>query len=473
MRIIIALLLIATQHAAAQGLVKLSGTITAPLSDSVTITYNDSRLAWFPKEYYAPVDAQGRFAFSFPLPAGSYVQAEIRHGNRLAELLLHAGDSLAMTVNTAHYDSSIHYEGRGAEIQNFVARHTIERGRMNQYTQKMKAAMNNTPANFLSAAAKEKAAETAFLDRSKNRLPAPFVTYWSAYYQYYTWFFMQQYPQMSEIFKKRRYTDTIPLANYSVVKEIPYAFNDEYLQVPSYLLYLTGIFDAKLRAAGLNVPAADTAGVRKLQDSVVALAFEKMSSQSAEYFIAQDLYGRAKYQPLARTRRIFSKFKKRWPVSEYMPLIDKQVALAEHLAPGQPAPDFDIVLADKTVMKLSDLKGKVVYLGFWATDCRQCVGEMITERKTKEILGNKPVAFVYVQMDDDTARASMLIGKYKMTGLFTRAVGSWSSTEAQLYGITGMPAYFLIDTEGKIAIQNPPTPMQSMELMIAISKLVP
>ena len=149
-----------------------------------------------------------------------------------------------------------------------------------------------------------------------------------------------------------------------------------------------------------------------------------------------------------------------------------QIALAERLAPGQPAPDFDIVTPDGRHMKLSDLRGKVVYLGFWATWCRQCVGEMISENKTKEVLKNKGVEFVYVSIDKDTATSFRIMKKYKMSGIFHFAEGGWKATEAALYGVQGMPAYFLIDKEGKIAVQNPPTPMQSTELIVAISKLL-
>jgi hypothetical protein len=42
----------------------------------------------------------------------------------------------------------------------------------------------------------------------------------------------------------------------------------------------------------------------------------------------------------------------------------------------------------------------------------------------------------------------------------------------QLYGVQGLPAYFLIDEEGKFGLQNAPSPMESTQLTLEISKLI-
>lgn len=471
MRSLVAALLVLSNSVLAQDIIHISGKIDNPLSDSVVVSYNDNRIAYYPKEFYAPVNAKGMFTLSLPVPHGIYIQAELKHGNRLAELILAQGDSLVMKVDTKHFDSSIHYTGKGSALQNFVAKHTAERGRQNNYTSRIRLTIDKEPADFLKSIEQEKTQELTFLAANSSGLPKSFINYWTAYYQYYNYFFMQQYPQMHEMARLKRYTDTIPQANYDVLKAMPYAFSDSLLQLPPYLLYLTGVFDVKLRAAGYFPLLSDTMKVRLHDDSVTALAYKMLPDKSAEYFTAQNIYGRAKRQQVERTTQQFTAFKKRWPYSTYMPLVEQQVATAERLAPGQPAPDFDIVTREGKKMKLSDLKGKVVYLGFWASWCRQCVGEMITERKVKDVIKNKPLEFVYVSIDDDTTADNRLINKFKMTGIFHHATGGWQAKEVQLYGVQSMPAYFLIDQDGNLGMQNPPTPMQSTELIVAISKL--
>ncbi len=470
-RLLAVALLMLANNLYAQDRVKLSGKITNALSDSISVSYNNNRIAYYPNEYSAHIDKNGRFSLSFPVPAGIYVQAEIKHGGKVAEVLLYGGDSLVLEVRADHFDSTIHYTGRGGEIQNFIAKHSLAIGRMNQYTIRAKEAINKEPADFLKTLEKEKRTEIEFLNKNKTGLPESFIKYWTAFYQYYNYFFTEQYPQIHEMIRLRRYTDTVPAANYIVTKDLPFAFNDTLLQVPSYLLYLTGIFEVTLKAAGYNYIGKDTIIVREQQDSVNRLAYKTLPDKSAEYFVAQNIYGRARYQRPDRTDAQYREFKLHWPKSEYMYLLNQQVNLARRLAQGQPAPDFDIVTQDGRKMKLSDMRGKVVYLGFWASYCRQCLAEMLREKNVKELIRNKPLEFVYVSIDKDTAGVSMLINKYKMEGIFTNATGEWNSREVGLYGVQGLPAYFLIDEDGNFAVQNAPTPTNPTVLILEIEKL--
>jgi len=152
-------------------------------------------------------------------------------------------------------------------------------------------------------------------------------------------------------------------------------------------------------------------------------------------------------------------------------LIEKQVSFAGKLAPGQPAPDFDIITEDGRKMKLSDLRGKVVYLNFWASWCKQCMGEIIYEKKMKLLTKDKPLEFVYLSIDNDTTIEYGAIKKYGLDGTFTTVTGGWGAKELQQYNVQSLPAYFLIDEDGNFALQNTPSPMHATELTLDIGKL--
>lgn len=312
--------------------------------------------------------------------------------------------------------------------------------------------------------------ELDFLKQHGSSLPASFITYWTSYYRYYNYFFMQQYPQVHELLMKRRYTDTIPEANYAVVKEMPYDFNDSMLQVTPYLLYLTGVFEAKLRAAGYNT-VDGTVTKQRFDDSVYKLGYKLLPPASGEYFIAQNIYGRAKVQDPSIIQPQLAQFKKHWPHSAYLPVLEQQAAIGQRLAKGQPAPDFEMQTLDGKTMKLSDLKDKVVYLHFWAAWCKQCIGEMMNEQKVKALTKGKPVEFLYVSIDGDTAADRSVINRLKLKGTFANVSGGWSAKAAQLYGVQALPAYFLIDSDGLFATQAARTPAQHTELAADIKAL--
>ena len=463
------LLLLATN---AYSVVRLSGTITHPIADSIKISYNDNKLAYYPKEFYALVDKNGYFSIAFPLPSGIYLQAEITHGNHLAEVMLYDGDSLHLSADTRRFDSSIHYNGTGSEVQNFVALHTITRGRLNQYTLRVKNILGKEPEQFYAGIEEERKKEEDFANKSQYKLPPLFKKIWLSHFEYYNYFFLQQYPLMHQMMNLQRYTDTVPPENYTVLKHMPQKFNDDLLQVPSYLLYLTGVFESKLKAAGLGFPSSDTQKARILLDSIIALGYKNLPKQSSEYCIAQGLYARIRVQQLSRTKQELYKFTTSFPSSQYLPFLQKQLDIVERLSPGMPAPDFQTTTLSGITVHLSSLKDTVVYVTFWASWCKQCVGEMrMMERKVKQSFLNKPVRFVYVSLDEDTTLAKQVTNQFKVAGYHTYTSGSWYADVAVKYGIQALPAYFLVDRKGRFALSNPPTPQRPTDLIVAISRL--
>ena len=116
---------------------------------------------------------------------------------------------------------------------------------------------------------------------------------------------------------------------------------------------------------------------------------------------------------------------------------------------GEPklAPDFTLTDLDGRKLSLSDYKGKVVLLNFWATWCGPCRTEIPHFIEMQDKLGPDGFQVIGISMDDDAKPVRKFYQQYKLN--YPVAVGD--DKLADLYGgVLGLPVSFIIDREGRI-----------------------
>jgi cytochrome c biogenesis protein CcmG/thiol:disulfide interchange protein DsbE len=113
---------------------------------------------------------------------------------------------------------------------------------------------------------------------------------------------------------------------------------------------------------------------------------------------------------------------------------------------GSEAADFDLSGINNNTMKLSDMRGSVVLVNFWATWCTSCVEEMPALERLAEVLsGNPHFKIVTILYRDDLERASQYL---KQNGYIFPVYVNPDGNAPGLFGITGVPETFIIDKKG-------------------------
>lgn len=124
--------------------------------------------------------------------------------------------------------------------------------------------------------------------------------------------------------------------------------------------------------------------------------------------------------------------------------------------------DFKFPDVNGKEVKLSDFKGKVVYIDVWATWCGPCIKEIPDLKKLEAEYHNKDVDFLSVSVDkqDDYKKWEAFLIKEKLGGVQLFA-GDKKEEIVKPYDISGIPRFILIGKDGKIIYTNAPRPGSS------------
>lgn len=113
---------------------------------------------------------------------------------------------------------------------------------------------------------------------------------------------------------------------------------------------------------------------------------------------------------------------------------------------GTPAPDFTLQDSDHKV-SLSDYRGKVVLLNFWATWCPPCIIEMPSLIALQQKMKDKDVVILGVSIDEDEAAYHKFLKNYGVN--FVTVLDKDRKTPS-LYGTFGWPETYIIDRQGVV-----------------------
>ncbi len=142
-------------------------------------------------------------------------------------------------------------------------------------------------------------------------------------------------------------------------------------------------------------------------------------------------------------------------ISQYRKEAQDIAKMNNKLSPGF---DYENHKGGKT--KLSDLKGKYVYIDLWATWCGPCRGEIPYLQKVEEKYHGKNIEFVSISIDTpkDHDKWQKFVTDKQLGGIQLFSDNEWKSEFVTSYNVTGIPRFILIDPKGNVVDANAARP---------------
>ncbi len=116
-------------------------------------------------------------------------------------------------------------------------------------------------------------------------------------------------------------------------------------------------------------------------------------------------------------------------------------------AVGMQAEDFNLTDLEGKSQSLSQYRGKIVLVNFWATWCKPCTTEMPAMQKIYDKLRDKGFVVLAVNELEDDAKVREHIKQYGHT---FPVLMDRDNTVANQFGVFGLPVSVFIDQEGRV-----------------------
>ena len=166
-------------------------------------------------------------------------------------------------------------------------------------------------------------------------------------------------------------------------------------------------------------------------------------------------------------------------IADYFSKMDEQKKAVEQPQPeaapaeagvkvGDLAPDFTAPTPDGKSLSLKQSLGKVTIVDFWASWCKPCRAENPNVVALYNELHAKGLNIIGVSLDKEAGKWKEAIAADKLSWNHVSNLKFWEDPIAKQYGVTGIPATFILDATGKVVAKD----LRGAELKAKVSELL-
>lgn len=430
----------------------ISGQIQNPPTTKAIVIVKPNPFTNEQLTYEGALDAQGRFSIKTDFPLG--IEAMFQCGQAQAMLFVEPGDSLYMQGNATDWINSLKYSGKpqSAQQNEYLRQFYLTYKDKNIDFADPNKVRTLEPANYRLYCDSLRTVMTNFYDQSKTgkTLSPFFEVYAKAQIDYDYAMALLEHPSQYARAKGLQ-TFNIPQDYYSFFNTFP-VNNNFAIFTPIYHQFVDMFVSEFFAQQVINAtPNYDMQGYYADR---YEFAKKFLQGEALNFALTKSVVDGATRGSVEKVLDKYEDFKKTNTRNEYLQVFELLRKQFTPISAGQVAPDFTAYDLNGQPIKLSSLKGKVVYIDFWATWCGPCRQQFPAERELhKKFEGNKDVVFLLVSTDSKPEPWKAFLDKEKLPGTNVWA-GDQYAAVANTYNITGIPRFMLIDKQGKIFSSN-------------------
>jgi thiol-disulfide isomerase/thioredoxin len=227
--------------------------------------------------------------------------------------------------------------------------------------------------------------------------------------------------------------------------------NPAYVKSQQYQNFVSQYIYSEAAEKAKAITQADSTVKPDMEKLKLDAAKEKLTNETA---LSMFLYNTAtegmQWEDLEKIQPTIDLFKATCKDADLVAKLDKTYNEWKRLEKGQPAFDFSGKDMQGNTVKLSDFKGKYVYVDVWATWCGPCKFEIPYLDTLETDYQGRNVVFISYSIDEDHDAWMKFVPEKKLQGVQIIGEKAWESQLCKDYKIRGVPTFMFFDPEGKI-----------------------
>lgn len=310
------------------------------------------------------------------------------------------------------------------------------------------------PEDFVSQMDDVYGKKLAFLEsfEGRNELDAGFASLIKANFLYEKYGLLMEYPRYYAYFNQLEDGPELPEGYYAFLEEEG-LFHDGLMASRPYLSFL-GSYNNHFMELEKAMENED----RSFFQAQFDYGKKLFSGRSRDHMLGQAVISALNFAPFEEAQELADGFFEIASDPLYRDLVTREYDTVLKTAPGNPAPDFTLTDINGEEVSLSDFRGKVVYLDFWASWCGPCMREVPYAKELKKRMeGQDDLVFLYISIDTDEEAWRRTVANQEIRGVHLNVPGGRAEVPS-LYNVKGVPTFFIIGRDGNIFDNRPPRP---------------